>query len=162
MDKIKNELKVISPFLEKKLEQVDNDGFVVPDDYFEQLQTQLLQQAALTPIESVPESKPLKWLPQFTFRMPQVSVWALGALLIAAAVLLIWQNNNSKEQWASIEELEQSLSQEEIEAYVTDNIEEFGDVLEEFDAASYFSTTSNALIEEIIEELDMEELEAIL
>lgn len=167
---IRDELQELSPFLSSMKEK--EQPFTVPKDYFKQLPDEIL--AKVQPEKMMQKETQVSWLDRFVAELQ----WLLQprpALALATVAILIMAGifffNNSTPavsdvQWADI-------SEEEINAYVASNIEEFEtDLLwqhSSLDADDELSTELefddeelDVIIDEIIDDLPLEDIEELL
>ena len=113
-----DELKKIAPHLFENSRS--EDGFRLPDDYFDQLENRVfgrIEAAGLL------RQAPLKVLkkPAKRFSLPQF--WMVAAAALTLALAAIWFFQPSAPLYEPIASVE--LSEEEIEAYVLDNVQDF-------------------------------------
>ena len=166
-DDIKKELEQLSPLLRGLKEK--GTGFSVPENYFQQLPDQILEQLKPSTQERV-TARPI-WLENFQQFMlslfqPRFALALASVLILVVAIIFI--NPGSNEEVA----MSIDLTEEEISAYIADNIEEFNiDMLIEggeidLGVISPTNTLSNPeeedldeYLDEIIDDLDLEELE---
>ncbi|MCB0641636.1 MAG: hypothetical protein KDC44_08350 [Phaeodactylibacter sp.] len=168
-DEIRKELEQWSPFL-SKLKQADRDaGFTVPKHYFHNLQVDVLQQvreeAAAQPR---PTSAPKRsW---YGLLQPRLGL-AVGVVLILLAAWFVFRQDPGADLVADL----QTLTDEEVHAYIRENLDEFDEAM----LAEYALVTNRSdwsflsdealdpeavdeLYEELIDELDLSTLEELL
>lgn len=176
-NEIREELKKLSPFL---LDMKDKgEGFKVPKNYFKSLPDEVLKQIQETPNPVVAKPKMnlldecifyIKWL----MKPQRAMVLAAAVVLIIAGVFLFNDGAVSDENTLVSEETTiqlEELSMEELEAYVHNNIEEFGEeifveageslekdpLIFDFDAEA-----DDAIINDLLDEMDLSDFEDIL
>ncbi|MEO1514539.1 MAG: hypothetical protein AAFV95_05980 [Bacteroidota bacterium] len=169
-----DELSSLSPRLAKM--KKDNP-FEVPYNYFEKLPDDILQQWREEEQASQAKQSAPSWLDQLLDQLsvllqPRTAIaFASLAVLIAAAV---WMMQVGPEGANSMEvALAEPISDQEIEAYIEANLDEFDTELlfaesiaavEESDAGEWEVDDADLdeYLDEIIDELDEEELEQLL
>ena len=168
-DEIREELKSLSPFLSKMKEENAADGFSVPKNYFHNLRVEMLQQAKAEMEQEVapPAKKSTIWgwfyRPQFRLAMGVGLV-----LLVSWLVMRSYQNTGVEAGMAS-------LTYEEMNTYVQENLDEFDeDLLADYAAAnspddwSFLSGEEvnqddvDAIYEELLDDVDLSTLEELL
>ena len=157
---IQEELQELSPLLAKM--QQSEDGFNVPDNYFDYLSASVLEQVKLepTPIQKkeIAPSKP--WYSFFW--NPQFATGFAGIALLLAIAFFFRNPSNDTTQVALI-------SIDEMESYIADNLDEFDTDLiidetweEELGEIQLETEEMDDYLETILDEIDDASLEQLL
>ena len=170
-DEIREELRDHSPFLFKLKEK--KEAFKVPKDYFEKLPDEILSRVKTNTPEKVATTPSLwdKFFEQIQWLLQPKPALALAgiALLIAVGIAFLRSgagDANATLQWADI-------SAEEINQYVSSNIEDFdtelllqhSDLDPEWELnpeLDFDEEELDFLIDEIIDEIQLEDIEELL
>ena len=161
-NEVREELENLSPFLSKMKEK--KEGFEVPKNYFKGLPNQIFEKLGNEPSPlAMPEksgqgfwSNPF----QFLFRPKYALAFATVSLLIMASIF--WTNNPTETLPLA------ELTSEEIQTYISDNIDEFDEELfmesnlRFEDLEAFENADSDELLNDIIDDLDIEDLEELL
>ena len=121
---VKEELQHLSPFLSDLKKE---NPFKVPQQYFEQLPDELMNRVRKDRLRSSDKTK-VSWLDQFLnelvriFSPRLVAGFATCVLLLAAGFFFLRQEQNPAEQ-----EFLAGVSNEEIQQYLSDNIDDIDD-----------------------------------
>jgi len=167
---IEEELEKLAPSLSKLKKE---EHFEVPKDYFQQLPDQIFKQLDLGKNHSAVEVAPRRsWLDDLTERLsflfqPRVGI-AFGAVLILLASIFLL-NQNTAEVGVDSPNIA-SLTTDEMEQYLSDNIDEFEeetfyDLADEIAIVELEEVNEEELddyLDEIIDDIDESELEDLL
>ncbi len=163
-DAIRKELEELAP----RLSHIDRkEPFQVPPTYFRELPEEIMEKARRQPTTSGWVTSVINWIT--TVLTPQRIAWQLATIAVLIAVgLWLFQ---SPQQSAALPTIA-DLSVEEMQLYVTDNIDEFDvDILLE---ESNFTFTDVPLLnldstviedkylDEFLDDLDLGDLEKLL
>lgn len=160
--KIQQELKAIAPFLSEQLHKSKPPATNAPKDYFHQLEQQVLEQVLLkkNPIEApTTNSERFGFFKSLFFRAAVLSFFLMGLVVLP----VWWKLNTPSASYTNLDakQIETELSLEEIETYISTNIEEFElDLFEDFTSES--TEVEEVWIEDILHDVDVEELEELL
>jgi len=159
---ILKELKELSPFIAEMKEK--EDGFKVPEHYFDYLSGSVLEQVKLQrdPSFFISREKSFKWLD--FFRRYQVSLGFTVVILIALIVVPFYRDHN--------EENLADISAEDAALYIANNLDDFETslfiqegLLEDIADSDFSNININELndyLEESIDEIDEILLEQFL
>ncbi len=170
---IREELEELSPFLSKLKEE--GDGFKVPNNYFKTLPDEVLKKAGIQSVkEVIPQTPQITWIDEFIisiqslFQPRYAMAFASVAILIVAGLLLL-NDKNTDLQFS--DNIELDLSPEEIQAYISSNIDDFDSELfhsndfsiEEINASTNEESLNEGdLLDEMLDEMDLDEIEELL
>ncbi len=187
-DEFRDELEN-SPFLKKMKERPSeaNDGFQVPKNYFQHLPNEVMRKVKEPVIELAPQPSWQERIGQFLHGIlqPRLALALASVLVLAVAGILFLREKNTVEIAPAMAVVKLSeIPDEELFAYVSDNINEFDhEQVLEFSSAELpevkpkkFKTPSLPKIEtpkpetkeieeyldEEIDEIDVEDLEEML
>ena len=157
---IQDELQDISPLLAKM--RKEEDGFSVPEDYFDYLSNSVLEQIKLEPKSSITKKEKVR-SPWFAFLIkPRFAISLTTVTLILGVVF--WNNFQM-----GINNQLTEISSQEIESYVASNLEEFETelfmnetLIEELGEIQIEGELIDEYIETVIDEIDEETLEQLL
>ncbi|HFA51269.1 MAG TPA: hypothetical protein ENJ95_19830 [Bacteroidetes bacterium] len=166
---LKDELRAISPLLSRLKE--GKEGYQVPNDYFKSLPDEVWQKVAPEQAEAVEptysrQSRLTTFLQNF-FRPKYALALASVALLLVAG--FYFMNNENAATLPPAVALEE-ISDEALDTYINDNIEDFDEALLEEQLAGKIGgplpgldlENSEGYYDEIIDELDIEDIEDLL
>lgn len=157
---VEEELEQLSPFLAQLREE--QDGFKVPENYFDYLSESIMEQVKLAPKPdfATPKKVVVPWY-AFLFNRKLVSGLATLTVLLVAALFLFNQPTKTNE----IAE----ISEEEALNYIANHLDEFEtslftdtDLLEEISEVEFEEEELNEFLENHIDELDAATLEQLL
>lgn len=165
-EEILNELKDIAPELAKFKEEQSGVGFEVPPRYFSDLKKVLMQEIQTETEQKVAKSGTTWWkelLAGLQNLLQPKPALALATIAILIAVGL-WFNNSRGTLQQVTHEI--ALNNEEVEAYVMANIDEFEtDVLIDMYTETFQEESEDAITEdkldEILQEMDDEEFDEL-
>ena len=161
---IQEELEALAPSFSKMEKE---EVFQVPENYFNDLPNQILEELNLTKEEVKVEEKSSWWTALMDQVMillqPRIAI-GLATFLLLGASFFYLQNQNSENVLPLAE-----LTATEAESYILENIDEFEDELL-YEMALEIDRTPNDLesqelnnyLEEIIDEMDDDALEELL
>ncbi|NRB52954.1 MAG: hypothetical protein HRU41_35160 [Saprospiraceae bacterium] len=163
---ILNELKDIAPELAKFKEEQSGTGFEVPPRYFKDLQ-QVLMQEVKAEMDKQTVAKGAAWWEsllqglQALLQPKPALALATIALLVAAGIWFSQSNTRLPQAGPAM-----ALNEDEVEAYVMANIEDFEtDVLIEMYAETFREETEEPVtedsLEDILQEMDDEDFEEL-
>jgi len=159
---IQEELEALAPSFSKMKKE---EGFQVPENYFNNLPDQILGELDLNKEEVSVGEQSSWWTPIAESLMvlfqPRMAI-AFATLLLLVASVFYLKNQGSSEALPFVE-----LTSKEAEIYVLENIDEFEDeLLYDLVLQTESLTTEdqelNNYLEEIIDEIDDETLEELL
>jgi len=168
-NEIREELNELSPFLSKMKEE--ENGFKVPQNYFKTLPNQVFQKLGSepSPLSTAQNSSPGFWnnfnISIQSLLKPKYAL-AFSTVVLMLLVGVFWMNNSSEPATYA------NLTSEEIQNYISDNIDEFEEELlvtidfgfediqssEDIEVDDYL----DEIIDEIIDEIEIEDLEELL
>ena len=161
---IQEELEALAPSFSKMKKE---EGFQVPENYFNDLPNQILEELNLTK-EEVSVGEPTNWWTRIEESLmmllqPRMAV-GLASLILLVVSVFYFQDRGSSEAIPLAE-----LTTSEAETYLLENLDEFEDELLYDLVLQNESTIENAenqqldtYLEEIIDEMDDEMLEELL
>lgn len=170
-EEIKEELKGLSPFL---LEQKGKpEGFDVPKDYFNSLPDEVLGKLnARTETIAVGEKE--NWLDQLVkslqyFFQPRYALAYASVALLLVGGIYYKSSGSGEQQVVAAAAILDGLSDEVLNEYISENIDEFDEatlseqLAENIDPLSRLQfETSDELMDELMDGLDVEDLEDLL
>ena len=156
-DEIREELESLSPFLAKMKEQ--EDGFEVPKNYFQSLPNQVFEKLGTEPSPLKIEQKSASgfWVNPLRFLFQPKYAFALASVALLLIASVFWINNTPEEGLLA------NLSDEEIESYIFNNIDEFDSELWMendlgFDDLDLSNEEEEEYLDDLIEDMDVEDL----
>ena len=168
-EELRDELKNISPFL---FEQKGKpEGFDVPKDYFKSLQVEVFEKLMERPQLVVEEKE--SWFDQliksllYYFQPRYVMAYATVALLLFAGFYLL--NTTTQPQLA--ETILDEVPDDILQAYISENIDEFEESILTAELADYsndplpelnLDTPDDLLFDDLIDDMDIDDLEDLL
>lgn len=184
--KEKDELRVElenSPFL-KKMKERPAEGFQVPKDYFRHLPNEVMRKVKEPALEPMPQLSWQERIGQFLQGLLQPGLALASFLVLVVAGILFFQQKNAVEIAPAMAEVKLSeIPDEELFAYVSDNINEFDhEQVVEFSSAELPEVKPKKAktpklpkiatpkpdtkeieeyLDDAIEEIDVEDLEAV-
>ena len=181
-DRIKKELESLSPFL-SKLEKKEDGGFQLPPNYFSKLEDTLLQQSRDLEEQESPMEAWKTWLAAQVEQLfvNRIAVGALASVIVVVGLFFLFggdgmsPNEPSSGPLAdvSLQVLPDELTNQEIMQYVSDHIDEFDtelivgsmvsgdhDIID-LEGESFDAEEIDAVIETLVEEIDLQELERL-
>jgi len=162
---IQEELEALAPSFSKMKKE---EGFQVPENYFNNLPDQILEELNLNKEEVIVGEESSWWTPIAESLMmlfqPRMAI-ALATLLLLVASVFYFKNQGTSEALPIAE-----LTSIDAESYVLENIDEFEDELlydlvlqtESLTTEDTEHQELNNYLEEIIDEIDDETLEELL
>ncbi len=172
-DELREELEEFSPFLQKMKER--DEGFKVPKDYFKSLPDEVLGKiqpelpAQHSWLDDLTAFVQRLWQPRYALALATVAV------LVVAAVWIFDQNKHTGMQQPVADAMLESISDEALQNYVSENIGEFDrELILEMQYAGKDAKSMPELapqagtdeleqyLDDIIDEIDLEDLEDLL